>query len=73
VWNQWHRFQKLGLEDGDGGRTTILSPEQASAVVDDAIAQFHSMRPASCNWLVWFVRSEFHIDILPETLRQMLL
>jgi hypothetical protein len=31
------------------------------------------MQPASCNRLVWFVPSEFHIDILPETLRKMLL
>jgi hypothetical protein len=73
VWNQWHRFQKFGFEDGDGGRPTILSPEQTSAVVDYAIAQFQSMQPASCNWLVWFVRSEFSIDIHPETLRKMLI
>jgi hypothetical protein len=73
VWNQWHRFQKFGLEDGDGGRATILSPEQTSAVVDHAIAQFYSMQAVSCNRPVWFVRSEFHIDRFPETLRKMLL
>jgi hypothetical protein len=28
VSNQWPRFQKFGLEDGDGGRPTIPSPEQ---------------------------------------------
>jgi hypothetical protein len=38
VWNQWHQFQKFGLKDGDGGRPTILSPEQASVVVDGALA-----------------------------------
>jgi hypothetical protein len=63
VWNQWPRFQKFGLEDDDGGRPTILSPEQTSAVVDYAIAQFYSMQPASCNRLFWFVPSEFPIDI----------
>jgi hypothetical protein len=65
--------KKSGLEDGDAGRPTILPPEQTSAVADYAIAQFHSMQPASCNRLVWFVRSEFHIDILPETLQTILL
>jgi hypothetical protein len=73
VWSQRNRFQEFDLEDGDGGRPTMLSPEQTSAVVDYAIAHFHSMQPASCNQLVSFVRSEFHIDILPETLRKILL
>jgi hypothetical protein len=52
VWNQWHVFQEFGLEDGDGGRPTILSPEQPNAVINYAIAQFRSMQPASCNGLV---------------------
>jgi hypothetical protein len=36
------------------------------AAADFALAEFHALRPASCNRLLWFVHSEFHIDIIPD-------
>jgi hypothetical protein len=49
-----------------------LSEAQIAAVVDFALAEFHTLRPASCNQLLWFVRSEFHIDLIPDSFRAML-
>jgi hypothetical protein len=42
------------------------------AVVDYALVEFHALRPASCNRLLWFIRSEFHIDLIPDSFRVML-
>jgi hypothetical protein len=42
------------------------------AVVDFALAEFHALRQPSCNRPIWFVRSEFHMDLIPESFRVML-
>jgi hypothetical protein len=72
AWIHWNKFKKFGLEDGHSGRPTLLSDAQMHAVVAFALAEFHAQRPPSCHRLLWFVRSEFHLDILPDTLRTML-
>jgi hypothetical protein len=36
------------------------------------ISRFNAMQPASYSRLAWFMRSEFHIDVFPDTLRKII-
>jgi hypothetical protein len=72
VWNHWKQFEKFGPADGQGGRPTILSDDQGRAIDDYSSAELHVMRLALCNCLIWFPRSEFHLEILPDSLAKML-
>jgi hypothetical protein len=73
LWHHWKHYQKFGLEDGDVDRLRIFSEEQMHAVLDGVIAKFHAMQPASCNHLVCYSRTEFRLDILPDTLQKIFL
>jgi hypothetical protein len=73
VWHYWKHYQKFGLEDGNVGRPRIFCQEQMRAVVDYVIAEFRALQPASCNRVVDYARTEFHLDILPGTLGTILL
>jgi hypothetical protein len=72
VWDHWRQFKNFGLDHGVTGRPKLVSEAQAGAVVDLALAEFHALRPASCNRLLWFVRSEFHIDLILDRFQVML-
>jgi hypothetical protein len=72
AWGYWNKFKQFGLSDGESGRPRLLCAAQMDAVVDFALAEFHAQHPPSCNRLLWFVRSEFHADLLPDSLRRML-
>jgi hypothetical protein len=68
----WRQFKKFGLEHGVIGRPRLSSEAQMGAVVNFALAEFHAVCPASCNRLLWFARSDFHIDLIPDSFRVML-
>jgi hypothetical protein len=72
VWNHWRQFKKFGFDHDVTGRPRLLPEAQMDAVVDFALAEFHALRPASCNRLLWSVRFEFHIDLIPDSFQVML-
>jgi transposase len=65
-------FQKHGLSDIPTGHPAILNDAQLDHVVPVALEEFYSMRPVSCARLLWFIRSQYAIDISPDTLRHVL-
>jgi hypothetical protein len=72
VWNHRRQFKRFVLDHGVTGRPRILSDAQTRGVVDFALAEFRALRPSFCNRLLWFVRSEFHIDLIPDSCRVIL-
>jgi hypothetical protein len=69
--NHWKQFKKVAIDYGATGRPRLLSEAQMGAVVDFALAEFHALCPTSCNRFLWFLRSEFHIDLIPDSFRVM--
>jgi hypothetical protein len=71
-YGPWETIQKFGLEHGACGTPKHLSATQMCAVIDFPLTEFHALPPDPYNRFFCFVRSEFHVDVGPDSLRTVL-
>jgi hypothetical protein len=68
VWIHWRYFQRHGLSDVDNGRSSILRDEQLEQIVNFAMEQFFAIQPVTWAWLLYFIHSEYALDVGADTL-----